>query len=132
MRLQDMVDVRNPDLRAFMADCPTNVVSLVDLADDEVWGMRSHLRPMSWLLRTQDDDGEMLRRAREDPLFRDAPSVLYRAFNQLTGADLSVPRQKEHNDMCLAIEKMKEKGRREERKKALKAIEDWMSRQLFF
>ena len=34
--------------------------------------------------------------------------------------------------MCLAIEKMKEKGRREERKKALKAIEDWMSRQLFF
>ena len=57
MRLQDMVDVRNPDLRAFMADCPTNVVSLVDLADEEVWGMRSHLRPMSWLLRTQDDDG---------------------------------------------------------------------------
>ena len=127
MRLQDMVDVRNPDLRAFMADCPTNVVSLVDLRDDEVWGMRSHLRPMSWLLRTQDDDGEMLRRAREDPLFRDAPSVLYRAFNQLTGADLSVPRQKEHNDMCLAIEKMKEKGRREGRKdeheKSLKALE---------
>ncbi|MBR4899948.1 MAG: hypothetical protein IKZ46_03340, partial [Victivallales bacterium] len=54
------------------------------------------------LLRTQDDDGEMLRRAREDPLFRDAPSVLYRAFNQLTGAGLTVPRQKEHNDMCLA------------------------------
>ncbi len=123
-RLQDMVDVRNPDLRAFMADCPTNVVSLVDLADDEVWGMRSHLRPMSWLLRTQDDDGEMLRRAREDPLFRDAPSVLYRAFNQLTGAGLTVPRQKEHNDMCLAIEKMKEKGRREERKKALKILEE--------
>ena len=79
---------------------------------------------MSWLLRTQDDDTEMLRRAREDPLFRDAPSVLYRAFNQLTGADLSVPRQKEHNDMCLAIEKMKEKGRREERKKSLKALEE--------
>ena len=124
MRLQDMVDVRNPELRAFMADCPANVVSLVDLADEEVWGMRSHLRPMSWLLRTQDDDGEMLRRAREDPLFRDAPSVLYRAFNQLTGADLSVPRQKEHNDMCLAIEKMKEKGRREERMKSLKALEE--------
>ncbi|MBR5077585.1 MAG: hypothetical protein IKX30_02490, partial [Victivallales bacterium] len=69
-------------------------------------------------------DGEMLRRAREDPLFRDAPSVLYRAFNQLTGADLSVPRQKEHNDMCLAIEKMKEKGRREERMKSLKALEE--------
>ena len=127
MRLQDMVDVKNPDLRAFMADCPTNVVSLVDLREDEVWGMRSHLRPMSWLLRTQDDDTEMLRRAREDPLFRDAPSVLYRAFNQLTGAGLTVPRQKEHNDMCLAIEKMKEKGRREGRKdeheKSLKALE---------
>ena len=82
---------------------------------------------MSWLLRTQDDDTEMLRRAREDPLFRDAPSVLYRAFNQLTGADLSVPRQKEHNDMCLAIEKMKEKGRREgrkeEREKSSKALD---------
>ena len=84
------------------------------------------------LQQTQDDDGEMLLRARENPLFLDAPSVLYRAFNELTGADLSVPRQKEHNNMCLAIEKMKEKGRREERKKALKAIEDWMSRQLFF
>ncbi|MCR5379492.1 MAG: hypothetical protein K6G44_00800 [Lentisphaeria bacterium] len=124
MRLQDMVDVRNPELRAFMADCPTNVVSLVDLVDDEVWGMRSHLRPLSWLLRTQDDDGEMLRRVREDPLFLDAPSVLYRAFNELTGAGLTVPRQKEHNDMCLAIEKMKEKGRREERKKAQKALDE--------
>ena len=54
--------------------------------------------------------------AREDPLFLDAPSVLYRAFNELTGADLSVQRQKEHNNMCLAIEKMKEKGRQECRK----------------
>ena len=123
MRLQEMVDVRNPELRAFMADCPTNVVSLVDLAEDMVWGMKSHLRPLSWLLRTQDDDGEMLRRARADPLFLDAPSVLYRTFNELTGADLAVPRQKEHNNMCLAIEKMKEKGRREERKKALKVLE---------
>ena len=66
----------------------------------------------------------MLRRAREDPLFLDAPSVLYRVFNELTGADLSVPRKKEHNNMCLAIEKMKEKGRLEERKKAAKALYD--------
>ena len=122
-RLQDMVDVRNPELRAFMADCPANVVSLVDLAEETVWGMRSPLRPLSWLLRTQDDDVEMLRRAREDPLFLDAPSLLYRAFNELTGADLTVPRKKEHNNMCLAIEKMKEKGRREEREKSLKALE---------
>ena len=45
----------------------------------------------------------------------------------MIGADLSVPRQKEHNNMCLAIEKMKEKGRREGRKdeheKSLKALE---------
>ena len=124
MRLQEMVDVRNPELRAFMADCPANVVSLVDLAEETVWGMRSPLRPLSWLLRTQDDDVEMLRRAREDPLFLDAPSLLYRAFNELTGADLTVPRKKEHNNMCLAIEKMKEKGRREERKKAQKALDE--------
>ena len=32
-------------------------------------------------------------------------------------------RQKEPNNMCLAIEKMKEKGRLEERKKSLKALE---------
>ena len=106
-----------------MADCPTNVVSLVDLAEEEVWNMDSPLRPLSWLLRTQDDDGGMLRKAREDPLFLDAPSLLYRAFNELTGADLTVPRKKEHNNMCLAIEKMKEKGRREEREKSLKALE---------
>ena len=67
---------------------------------------------------------EILRRAREDPLFLDAPSLLYRAFNELTGADLTVPRKKEHNNMCLAIEKMKEKGRREEREKSLKALEE--------
>ena len=67
---------------------------------------------------------EMLRRAREDPLFLDAPSVLYRVFNELTGADLSVPRKKEHNNMCLAIEKMKEKGRLEEQEKAAKALEE--------
>ena len=85
--------------------------------------MDSPLRPLSWLLRTQDDDTEMLRRAREDPLFLDAPSVLYRAFNELTGADLTVPRKKEHNNTCLAIEKMKAKGRRKEREKSLKALE---------
>ena len=107
-----------------MADCPANVVSLVDLAEEEVWNLNSHLRPLSWLLRTQDDDGEMLMRAREDPLFLDAPSLLYRAFNELTGADLTVPRKKEHNNMCLAIEKMKEKGCREEREKSLKALEE--------
>ena len=107
-----------------MADCPANVVSLVDLMEEEVWNLNSSLRPLSWLLRTQDDDVEMLRRAREDPLFLDAPSLLYRVFNELTGADLSVPRKKEHNNMCLAIEKMKEKGRLEERKKALKALEE--------
>ena len=66
----------------------------------------------------------MLRRVREDPLFLDAPSLLYRTFNELTGADLTVPRKKEHNNMCLAIEKMKEKGRREEREKSLKALEE--------
>ena len=107
-----------------MADCPANVVSLVDLMEEEVWNLNSSLRPLSWLLRTQDDDVEMLRRAREDPLFLDAPSLLYRVFNELTGADLSVPRKKEHNNMCLAIEKMKEKGRLEERKKAAKAFYD--------
>jgi len=107
-----------------MADCPANVVSLVDLAEAEVWNMDSSLRPLSWLLRTQDDDREMLRRAREDPLFLDAPSVLYRTFNELTGAGLTVPRQEEHNNMCLAIEKMKEKGRREERRKAQKALDE--------
>ena len=42
----------------------------------------------------------------------------------MNGMDLSVPRQKEHNNMCLAIEKMKEKGRREERRKSLKALEE--------
>ena len=39
-------------------------------------------------------------------------------------ADLTISRQKEQNDMCLAIEKMKEKGRREERMKSLKALEE--------
>ena len=42
----------------------------------------------------------------------------------MNGVDLSVPRQKEHNNMCLAIEKMKENGRREERKRSLKLLEE--------
>jgi hypothetical protein len=37
--------------------------------------------------------------------------------------DMTVPRQQKHNKMCLAIEKMKEKGRQEELRKTLKAIE---------
>ena len=44
-------------------------------------------------------------------------------FLEIKGVDMTVPRQKKHNNMCLAIEKMKEKGRREERKKSLKALE---------
>ena len=45
-------------------------------------------------------------------------------FLEIKGVDMTVPRQKKHNNMCLAIEKMKEKGRREERKKAQKALEE--------
>ena len=37
--------------------------------------------------------------------------------------DMTAQRQDEYNKMCLAIEKMKEKGHQEERRKALKAIE---------
>ncbi len=37
---------------------------------------------------------------------------------------MTVPRQQKHNKMCLAIEKMKEKGRQEEREKARKALEE--------
>ncbi len=118
-RLQDMVDTRIDGLRQFMADCPANVISLVDLQEEEVRGLKSYLRPLSRLLRTQEDDVEMLRQVREDPLFLDTPSVLYRTFNELTNANLPVPRQEEHNNMCLAIEKMKEKGRMEGREEGL-------------
>ncbi len=45
-------------------------------------------------------------------------------FLEIKGVDMTVPRQKKHNNMCLAIEKMKEKGRREEREKARKALEE--------
>ncbi len=43
---------------------------------------------------------------------------------EIKEVDMAVPRQQKHNKMCLAIEKMKEKGRREERKKAQKALEE--------
>ena len=43
---------------------------------------------------------------------------------EINGVDMTVPRQKKHNNMCLASEKMKEKGRREEREKSLKALEE--------
>ena len=42
---------------------------------------------------------------------------------EIKEVDMMVPRQQKYNKKCLAIEKMKEKGRREERRKALKAIE---------
>jgi hypothetical protein len=42
---------------------------------------------------------------------------------EIKEVDMTVPRQQKHNKMCLAIEKMKEKGRREERKKSSKAFE---------
>ena len=42
---------------------------------------------------------------------------------EIKGVDMTVPRQQKHNKMCLAIEKMKEKGRQEEREKLAKAIE---------
>ena len=42
---------------------------------------------------------------------------------EIKGVDMTAQRQQKHNKMCLAIEKMKEEGRREERKKSLKALE---------
>ena len=43
---------------------------------------------------------------------------------EIKGVDMTAQRQQKHNKMCLAIEKMKEEGRREERKKAQKALEE--------
>ena len=43
---------------------------------------------------------------------------------EIKEVDMMVPRQQKHNNMCLAIEKMKEKGRREERRKAQKALDE--------
>ncbi len=42
---------------------------------------------------------------------------------EIKGVDMTAQRQQKHNKMCLAIEKMKEEGRREEREKLAKAIE---------
>ena len=42
---------------------------------------------------------------------------------EIKEVDMTVPRQQKYNNMCLAIEKMKEKGRQEELRKTLKAIE---------
>ena len=44
-------------------------------------------------------------------------------YLEIKEVDMTVPKQQKHNNMCLAIEKMKEKGRREEREKSLKALE---------
>ena len=42
---------------------------------------------------------------------------------EIKGVDMKAQTQQKHNKMCLAIEKMKEEGRREEREKLAKAIE---------
>ena len=42
---------------------------------------------------------------------------------EIKGVDMTAQRQQKHNKMCLAIKKMKEEGRREEREKLAKAIE---------
>ena len=42
---------------------------------------------------------------------------------EIKGVDMTAQRQQKNNKMCLAIEKMKEEGRREEREKLAKAIE---------
>ena len=42
---------------------------------------------------------------------------------EIKGVDMTAQRQQKHNKMCLAIEKMKDEGRWEEREKLAKAIE---------
>ncbi|MBR6056970.1 MAG: Rpn family recombination-promoting nuclease/putative transposase [Victivallales bacterium] len=110
-RFQEIVDAKIPEMRHFMADCPTNVVSLVDLTAEELSHMKSPLRILAKLLQTHGDKEAMLRVAREDPMFRDAPAIIFRVFNELTNSKLTIPRKKEHNNMCKALDDLKEEGR---------------------
>ena len=114
-RFQDMVSPTIPGLQQFMSDSPTNVVSLVDLTAEEVSHMKSPLRILTELLQTHGDKEAMQRIAREDPIFRDAPAIIFRVFNDLTNSHLTIPRKKEHNDMCKALDDLKEEGRAEGR-----------------
>jgi hypothetical protein len=114
-RFQDMVSPTIPGLQQFMSDSPTNVVSLVDLTAEEVSHMKSPLRILTELLQTHGDKEAMQRIAREDPMFRDAPAIIFRVFNDLTNSHLTIPRKKEHNDMCKALDDLKEEGRAEGR-----------------
>ncbi|MCR4573351.1 MAG: Rpn family recombination-promoting nuclease/putative transposase [Lentisphaeria bacterium] len=114
-RLLDIVDVKTPELRQFMADCPVNVVSLVDLTKEELASMRSLLRPLAKLLQTHGDKDALRLVVEEDPMFHDAPAILYRVYNELTNSNLRIPVQEEHNSMSKALDDLKEEGREEGR-----------------
>ena len=115
-RFQDIVDTNIPEIRPLMADCPTNVVSLVDLTAEELSHLKSPLRILGELLQTHGDKAAMRRIAQEDPMFRDAPAIIYRIFNELTNSKLPIPKKKEHNDMCKALDDLWQDGKKEGRK----------------
>ena len=115
-RFQDIVDTNIPEIRPLMADCPTNVVSLVDLTAEELSHLKSPLRILGELLQTHSDKAAMRRIAQEDPMFRDAPAIIYRIFNELTNSKLPIPKKKEHNDMCKALDDLWQDGKKEGRK----------------
>ena len=119
-RFQDIVDAQIPELRLFMADCPTNVVSLVDLTAEELSHLKSPLRILGELLQTHGDKAAMRRVAHEDPMFRDAPAIIFRIFNELTNSKLPIPKKKEHNDMCKALDDLWQDGKKEGRKEGKK------------
>ena len=114
-RFQDMVSPTIPGLRQFMSDSPTNVVSLVDLTAKEQTYLKSPLRILSKLLQTHGDKKAMRRVLHEDPMSHDIPAIIFRVFNDLTNSKLTIPRKKEHNDMCKALDDIKEEGRAEGR-----------------
>ena len=119
-RFQDIVDTNIPELRHLMADCPTNVVSLVELTADELSHLKSPLRILGELLQTHGDKAAMRRIAHEDPMFRDAPAIIFRIFNELTNSKLTIPKKKEHNDMCKALDDLWQDGREEGKKEGRK------------
>jgi hypothetical protein len=108
-----MVSPTIPGLRQFMSDSPTNVVSLVDLTEKEQSYLKSPLRILSKLLQTHGDKKAMRRVLHEDPMSHDTPAIIFRVFNDLTNSKLTIPRKKEHNDMCKALDDIKEEGREE-------------------
>ena len=115
--LRRLTDMPQEQMGKYLLDCPSCVVSLVDLTDEEISSLRTELKALAVFVKYGRDRDRLQSHLDSDPMFRHLSGDAVRLISECTHIRFTNKIRQEGNNMCQAIDEMIEiayqKGKRE-------------------